>query len=106
MNDEQEQIAFDKVVRSYVYDYVIGGGLPPAIAETSAALSRSSDEIRASFQRLADGNILVLSQWSGEVLMSKPCSSLPTPSLVKVEDRSYSGNGLWDYMGIPAMLKH
>ncbi|HZI59499.1 MAG TPA: organomercurial lyase [Pyrinomonadaceae bacterium] len=105
MNDEQEQIAFDKVVRSYVYDYVIGEGLPPAIAETSAALSRSSDEIRASFQRLADGHILVLQKGSGEILMANPFSAVPTPFLVKVEDRSYYGNCIWDGMGIPAMLK-
>lgn len=105
MNDEQEQIAFDKVVRSYVYDYVIGEGLPPAIAETSAALSRSSDEIRASFQRLADGHILVLQKGSGEILMANPFSAVPTPFLVKVDDRSYYGNCIWDGMGIPAMLK-
>ena len=100
MNDEQEQIAFDKVVRSYVYDYVISEGLPPTIAETSAALSRSSDELRASFQRLADGHILVLQKGSGEILMANPFSAVPTPFLVKVEDRSYTviASGLgWAY---------
>jgi hypothetical protein len=105
MNAEQEQIAFDKVVRAYVYDHVMRGGLPPTMAETSAALSRSSDEVRASFQRLADGHILVMQKLSGEILMANPFSAVPTPFLVKVEDRSYYGNCIWDAMGIPAMLK-
>jgi hypothetical protein len=30
---------------------------------------------------------------------------VPTPFLVKVGDRSYYGNCIWDAMGIPAMLK-
>lgn len=105
MNAEQEQIALDKVVRSHVYDYVMRAGLLPTIAETSAALARSSDEIRVSFQRLADGHIVVLQKGSGEILMANPFSAVPTPFLVKVGERSYYGNCIWDAMGIPAMLK-
>ncbi len=105
MDAEQERIALDKVVRHYVYDYVMREGLPPTIAETSSALSRSWDEIRASFQRLADGHILVLQKQSGEILMANPFSAVPTPFLVKAGDRSYYGNCIWDAMGIPAMLK-
>ncbi|MCA1601924.1 MAG: alkylmercury lyase family protein [Acidobacteria bacterium] len=105
MDAEQERIALDKVVRPYVYDYVMGEGLPPTIAETSSALSRSPDEVRASFQRLADGHILVLQKESGEILMANPFSAVPTPFLVKAGDRSYYGNCIWDAMGIPAMLK-
>lgn len=105
MKAEQEQIALDKVVRYHVYDYVMREGLPPTIAETSSALARSPDEVKASFQRLADGHILVLQKQSGEILMANPFSAVPTPFLVKVEDRSYYGNCIWDAMGIPAMLK-
>ena len=104
MGTEQEQIALDKVVRYHVYDYVMREGLPPTIAETSSTLSRSSDEIRSSFQRLADGHILVLQKSSGEILMANPFSAVPTPFLVKAGGRSYYGNCIWDAMGIPAML--
>ena len=102
---EQEQIALDKVVRSNVYDYVMREGLPPTVAETSSALGRSSDEVRSSFQRLADGHILVLQKGSGEILMANPFSAVPTPFLVKAGGRSYYANCIWDAMGIPAMLK-
>ena len=105
MDAEQEKIAFDKVVRSHVYDYVMREGLPPTMVETSSALSRSSDEVKSSFQRLADGHILVLQKQSGEILMANPFSAVPTPFFVKAGDHSYYGNCIWDAMGIPAMLK-
>ncbi|MDQ3685267.1 MAG: alkylmercury lyase family protein [Acidobacteriota bacterium] len=105
MDAEQEKIAFDKVVRSHVYDYVMREGLPPTIAETSSALSKSLDEVRDSLQHLADGHILVLQKESGEILMANPFSAVPTPFLVKAGGRSYYGNCIWDVMGIPAMLK-
>jgi len=105
MDAEQEKIAFDKVVRYHVYDYVMREGLHPTIAEASSALSHSSDEVKSSFQRLADGHILVLQKQSGEILMANPFSAVPTPFLVKGGCRSYYGNCIWDAMGIPAMLK-
>ena len=105
MDAEQEKIALDKVVRHHVYDYVMREGLPPTIAETSSAVSRSPDEVRVSFQRLADGHILVLQRGSGEILMTNPFSAVPTPFLVRVGDLSWYGNCIWDAMGIPAMLK-
>ena len=105
MDPEQERMALDKVVRSHVYDYVMREGLPPTVEETSSALARSPDEVRASFRRLADGHVLVLQKGSGEILMSNPFSAVPTPFLVKAGGRSYYGNCIWDALGIPAMLK-
>ena len=105
MDAEQEKIDLDTVVRSHVYESVMREGIPPSIAETSSVLWRSPEEIRDSFQRLADGHILVLQQGRGEILMANPFSAVPTPFLVKAGDRSYYGNCIWDAMGIPAMLK-
>jgi len=105
MDTEQEEIAFDRVVRYHVYDYVMREGLSPTIAETSSVLSRSTHQVRSSFQRLADGHVLVLQKGSGEVLMANPFSAVPTPFLVKAGGRSYYGNCVWDAMGIPAMLQ-
>ncbi len=105
MDIEQEKIAFDKEVRYHIYDYVIREGLSPTIAETSSALSRSSEDVSSSFQRLADAHVLVLQKGSGEILMANPFSAVPTPFLVKTEERFYYGNCIWDAMGIPAMLK-
>jgi hypothetical protein len=105
MNVEEEMIAFDKVVRHHVYGYVMREGLPPTMAETASVLFRSPDEVKASFQRLADAHVLVLQKGSGEVLMANPFSAVPTPFVVNSRGRSYFGNCIWDALGIPAMLK-
>jgi len=105
MDAEQEKVALDKEIRYHVYDYVMREGLPPTIAETSSALAHSPDEVRTSFQRLADEHIFVLQKGNGEILMANPFSAVPTPFIVKVGNRSYYGNCIWDAMGIPAMLK-
>jgi len=104
MDSEQENIAFDKIVRSKVYDYAMRNGLPPTITEISYSLSQPADEVRASLQRLADGHVLVLQQGSGEILMANPFSAVPTPFLVKVGGLTYYANCIWDAMGIPAIL--
>jgi hypothetical protein len=105
MDVDQEKCALDRVVRYYIYDFVMQEGLPPTAAQTAAALSRTPEEIKASFQRLADSHILVLQKSTGEILMANPFSAVPTPFLVKAGDRSYYGNCIWDAMGVPAMLQ-
>ncbi len=105
MNVDREEAAFDFDARRYVYDHAMNEGLPPTVAETARALSTTPDSVAASFQRLADGHILVLQRSSGEILMANPFSAVPTPFLVRAEDRSWYGNCIWDAMGIPAMLK-
>ena len=100
-----QEATFDKEVRRYVYEHVMREGLPPTVAGAASALSATSDAVGASFQRLADGHILVLQRGTGEILMANPFSAVPTPFLVKREGRSWYGNCIWDAMGIPAMLE-
>jgi hypothetical protein len=104
MNVDREEAGFDYEVRRYVFDHVMNEGLPPTIAETASALSTTPDDAGASLRRLTDGHILVLRRGSGEVLMANPFSAVPTPFLVRVGDRSWYGNCVWDATGIPAML--
>ncbi|MCI0393488.1 MAG: hypothetical protein L0322_00935, partial [Chloroflexi bacterium] len=92
-------------VRRYVYEGVMETGRPPAMGEIAAGLGRPVDEVRVALQRLAAGHVLVLQPESGEVLMAKPFSAVPTPFLVKAGGRSYYGNCIWDALGIPAMLR-
>jgi hypothetical protein len=104
LNVDRDETAFDYEVRRCVYDHVMREGLPPTIAETASALSVTPDGVRASFQRLADGQILVLQRGTGEILMANPFSAVATPFPVRAEDRSWYGNCIWDATGIPAML--
>lgn len=105
MSAEQERTVFDNEVRRHVYDWVMREGMTPTVADTASALSRTTDEVGASFQRLADQHVLALQKQNGEILMANPFSAVPTPFLVKAGGRSYYGNCIWDAMGIPAMLK-
>jgi hypothetical protein len=75
------------------------------VAEAAAALERTTREVNLSLRRLADAHILVLQKGSGEILMAAPFSAVPTAFLVKVGDRRYYGNCIWDALGIPSMLK-
>ncbi len=100
-----QEATLDKEVRRYVYYRVMREGSPPTAAEAASALSTTSDAVGASFQRLADGHVLVLQQGTGEILMANPFSAVPSPFLVRGEGRSWYGNCIWDAMGIPAMLK-
>jgi hypothetical protein len=104
MTVDRDETAFDDEVRRYVYDHTMKGRLPPTIAEAASALSVAPDDVKASFQRLADGHILVLQKGNGEILMANPFSAVPTPFLVRTGDRSWYGNCVWDATGIPSML--
>jgi hypothetical protein len=105
MNISNEAATLDKQVRYRIYDYVMRQGLIPTLTQTSDALGWSNEETAASFQRLADAHMLVLQKGTGEILMANPFSAVPTPFPVKVGERLYYGNCIWDAMGIPAMLK-
>ena len=105
MDADQAKTALDQAVRSYVYDHVMRNGLPPTITQSATALARTLDEMKAAFQRLADGHILVLQKATGEILMANPFSAVPTPFLVELAAFTCFGNCIWDALGIPAMLK-
>lgn len=105
LSAHEERTALDNEVRRHVYDWLMREGMTPTMADTASALSRTTAEVSASLQRLADDHVLVLQKEHGEILMASPFSAVPTPFLVKAGGRSYYGNCIWDALGIPAMLK-
>jgi hypothetical protein len=101
---EKDYETFDKEVRYHVYDSVMKTGKIPTVTESASLLSCPSDEVQASFVRLADAHILVLQKGNGEILMANPFSAVPTPFIVKLGAKSYYANCIWDAMGISAIL--
>ena len=57
---DQTSLEFDRLVRKFVYDIAMQRGSTPTLAEMSIALAAPLSDIQASFQRLAEGHILVL----------------------------------------------
>jgi len=94
---------FDHALRRFVYAVALRRGSPPTIAETVAGLQTTSEDVLASFQRLATGRVLVLQTGSHEILMANPFSAVPTPFLVEFHDYACYGNCIWDALGILAM---
>ena len=93
---DQAHQELDRLVRKFVYGTAMHRGSPPTMAETSAAFSVPLPDIRASFQHLAEGHILVLQPENGEILMANPFSAVPTPFLVELEAFACFGNCIWE----------
>ncbi len=105
MDHDQEQAVWDTEVRRHIYEYVMREGVPPSVAETASTLGHSSEQVAATFRRLADAYMLVLQRDTGEILMANPFSAVPTPFQVHAGGRTFFGNCIWDALGIVAMLQ-
>ena len=64
---------------------------------------KSRKQVGAALQRLCASHAFVL-QENGDLWRAAPFSAVPTAFPVKVGNRSYYGNCIWDALGIPAML--
>lgn len=104
MNTNPDRASFDLQVRRLIYEGLIEHSAMPSAAQLADGLRESVDEVRVSFGRLKEGHILALQEGNGEILMANPFSAVPTPFLVKIGDRSWWGNCIWDAMGIAAMV--
>jgi len=94
----------DTGVRMHIYGELVDGGRAPTVKETAAALGLSSDEVAASYRRLADGHVIVLEPGTLDVWLANPFSTRPTPFRVTAGERQWWGTCVWDAPGILAML--
>jgi Alkylmercury lyase len=62
------------------------------------------EDVRTSYERLRDDRAIVLDPETREVWMANPFSAVPTPFEVRIGERSWFGNCIWDALGICAML--
>ena len=102
MDERSEE--FDRQIRQYIYTVTIERGYPPTLAEASDRFGVIAADVKASFERLAAGRVVVLQRDTGEILMANPFSAVPTPFVVELAEFSCFGNCIWDALGIPAML--
>jgi hypothetical protein len=101
---DQKPDEFDRQIRQHIYEVTLGCGYPPTLAETSGHFRVTIPDVKAAFERLAAGHIIVLQGDTGEILMANPFSAVPTPFLVELAEFSCYGNCIWDALGIPAIL--
>ena len=92
----------DTSLRLFIYRHLIAKCRAPSIAEMAKRF-KSRKHVDAALLRLCASHAFVL-QENGELWRAAPFSAVPTTFPVKVGNRSYYGNCIWDALGIPAML--
>jgi len=97
-----EWTKLDTSLRLFIYRHVIAKCRAPSIAEMAKRF-KSRKHVDAALLRLCASHAFVL-QENGELWRAAPFSVVPTAFPVKVGNRSYYGNCIWDALGIPAML--
>jgi Alkylmercury lyase len=93
----------DADVRRAIYDLTIRTGSTPAAAGVMAELGMRKAEVLEAFRRLAEQRIIVLD--GDSIRMAAPFSGVETPYLVRVGNKQYFANCIWDALGVSPMLK-
>ena len=97
---------FDTAVKLNIYETIARTTRPPTSADVAKALSTSSEEVEAAFERLHKKRLLVPETGnSSRIQMAPPFSGVETPFRVKVQDNIYYANCVWDALGIAAALQ-
>jgi hypothetical protein len=98
---------FDTAVKLNIYEAIAKTTKAPTSTEVAKVLGASVDEVEAAFARLHKKRLLVPEPGNlSQIRMAPPFSGIATPFLVKVMDKSYYANCVWDALGIPAALHH
>lgn len=97
-----EWTKLDTSLRLFIYRHLIAKCRAPSIAEMARHF-KSQKHLDVALQRLCASHAFVL-QENGDLWRAAPFSAVPTAFPVKVGDRSYYGNCIWDALGIAAML--
>jgi hypothetical protein len=92
----------DTSLRLLIYRHLIAKCRAPSMAEMASQF-KSQKHLDVALQRLCASHAFVL-QENGELWRAAPFSAVPTAFPVRVGNRSYYGNCIWDALGIPAML--
>jgi len=96
---------FDTAVKLNIYETIARTTQAPTSADVAKALFTSPEEVEAAFKQLHQKRLLVPEPGnSSRIRMAPPFSGAPTPFRVKVQDKSYYANCVWDALGIAAAL--
>ena len=96
--------AVDRVVRSSVFESLVGGSHDVTPSEIAVSTGLAVAAVAESFGRLADEHRLVLSSDGERVAMAHPFSAVPTGYRAEIGERSWLANCAWDAFGILALL--
>jgi hypothetical protein len=98
-------LEFETAVKLRLYQTIAETTHAPDAAELARALSSSVARVEEAFQTLSGKRLLVLEPGtSSRIRMAPPFSAVETPFRVRVGEKAYYANCVWDALGIPAAL--
>ncbi|MGH2453295.1 MAG: organomercurial lyase [bacterium] len=96
---------FDTAVKLNVYETFAATTKGPTSGDVAKALGAPGDAVEAAFDRLHAKRLLVPEPADpSRIRMAPPFSGVETPFRVRVRERRYFANCVWDALGIPAAL--
>ena len=96
---------FDTAVKLNIYETIARTTKAPSSPAVAKALGAPLEEVEAAFERLHTKRLLVPEPGNlSQIRMAPPFSGIETPFRVKVRDKSYYANCVWDALGVPAAL--
>ena len=96
---------FDTAVKLNIYETIADTTKVPTAAQVADALNSSVAEVEDAFQELRSRRLLVLEPGTtSKIRMAPPFSGVETPFLVRVGEKAYYANCVWDALGVPAAL--
>jgi Alkylmercury lyase len=91
-------------VRLAVLRHTIETTRVPSASELAAELAIPASQVTAAYRALADAHVYVLDRGDPTRLrMANPFSAVATPFRVRVRERGYFGNCVWDSLGIVSL---
>ena len=96
---------FDTTVKLAIYETVARTARTPTAREVAAALDAAPADVVAAFQRLHGQRLLGPEPGDpSRIRMAPPFSGVETGFRVRIQDRLYHANCVWDALGIAAAL--
>ena len=97
---------FDTAVKLNIYETIARTAQAPTSAEVAQSLSTSPEAVAAALERLHQKRLLVPEPGDpSRIRMAPPFSGVETSFRVKVQDKVYYANCVWDALGIAAALQ-
>ena len=95
---------FERHVRAHVIQTLRDASAAPSTGTIASVLGSSEAEVCLALRSLADEHRLVLLPGTDSVWMAHPFSAVATDFIVRIGDRSWYANCVWDGLSILALL--
>jgi hypothetical protein len=102
---KEPHMDFDSAVKLFIYETIAETTKPPTAEHVAKAIGAPAAEVMAAFGRLHAKRLLVPEPADpARIRMAPPFSGVETAFLVRVRDKAYFANCVWDALSVSAAL--